>query len=76
MATAGPTEPLPYPDRDFDVVITVEALLHTRPEDLRGRLAEFVRVCRGHILHLEAPPTWQGYDASCLGCWGHDLAAA
>jgi SAM-dependent methyltransferase len=33
VATAGPTEPLPYPDRHFDVVVTVEALLHTRPED-------------------------------------------
>ena len=76
VAIAGPTEPLPYPDAHFDIVVTSEALLHTRPEDLPGRLAEFVRVCRGHILHIEAPPAWQGYSASCLGCWGHDLVAA
>jgi hypothetical protein len=76
VAVAGPTGPLPYPDAHFDVVVTSEALLHTRPEDLGGRLGEFARVCRGHILHIEAPPAWQGYSSSCLGCWGHDLVAA
>jgi len=76
VAVGGPTEPLPYPDAHFDVVYTCEALLHTRPEDLPGRLAELVRICRGHILHIEAPPTWQGYSSSCRGCWGHDLITA
>ena len=76
VAVGGPANPLPYPDAHFDVVYTSEALLHTPPDNLVGRLAELVRVCRGHILHIEAAPTWQGYSPSCHGCWGHDLAGA
>jgi len=76
VAIGGPSAPLPYPDAHFDVVYTSEALLHTRPGDLPGRLAELVRVCRGHILHIEAPPSWRGYSPSCHGCWGHDFVAA
>jgi SAM-dependent methyltransferase len=76
VATGEPTGSLPYPDGHFDIVYTSEALLHTRPEDLVGRLAELVRVCRGHVVHIEAPPTWQGYSPWCGGCWGDDLVAA
>jgi ubiquinone/menaquinone biosynthesis C-methylase UbiE len=77
VAIGGPTEPLPYPDQYFDIVYTSEALLHTRPDDLPGRLAELLRVCRGHILHIETPPSWRGgYSPWCRGCWGHDLVAA
>jgi SAM-dependent methyltransferase len=72
-----PTDPLPFADGQFDIVYTSEALLHTRPEDLRGRLAELIRVCRGHILHMESPPAWNGsYSPSCAGCWGHDFVEA
>src|SRR5829696_1121551 len=76
IAIGGPTDRLPYADGYFDVVFTSEALLHTTPADLPGRLAEFVRICRGHILHIEAPPTWRGHSPSCGGCWGHDFAGA
>jgi SAM-dependent methyltransferase len=67
---------LPWPDAHFDIVYTSEALLHTRPEDLEGRLQELRRVCRGHLLHLEPPPTWRGHSTWHDGCWGHDLVAA
>lgn len=71
-----PTGALPWPDGHFDVVFTSEALMHTRPEDLAGRLRELRRVCRGHLLHLEPPPTWLGYSPWHDGCWGHDLVGA
>jgi SAM-dependent methyltransferase len=76
LAVGGPTDPLPYEDDTFDVVFSCEALLHTRPEDFQGRLREMARVCRGHILHIESPPSWTGYSPSCSGCWGHDFVAA
>lgn len=75
IAVGGPIDRLPYADGMFDIVFSCEALLHTRPDDLSGRLIEMARICRGHILHLEAPPGWSGYSASCEGCWGHDLLA-
>jgi len=71
-----PGEPLPYADGTFDIVFSCEALLHTRPDDLGNCLRELVRVSRGHILHLESPPSWTGYSPSCNGCWGHDLVKA
>ena len=76
LVVGDPTGPLPYPDAYFDIVFTCEALLHTRPDDLRQRLAEMVRVCRGHILHMESPASWNGYSPSCDGSWGHDLVSA
>jgi SAM-dependent methyltransferase len=76
VAVGGPTDRLPYPDGAFDIVFSCEALLHTRPDDLRERLSEIVRVCRGHILHIESPPSWTGYSPSCDGCWGHDFIKA
>src|SRR5271157_214569 len=76
VVTGSPTDELPYADGSFDIVFTCEALLHTRPDDLRGRLSELLRVCRGHILHLEVPTTWTGYSPSCDGCWGHDFKKA
>jgi len=76
LAIGDPAGRLPYDDGAFDLVFTCEALLHTRPEDLEGRLSEFARICRGHVLHLESPPSWTGYSSSCNGCWGHDLPTA
>jgi SAM-dependent methyltransferase len=74
LTLGAPTAPLPYANAFFDIVITCEALLHTHPDDLLGRLQELLRVCRGHLLHLEVP--WQGYSPDHDGCWGHDLGAA
>jgi ubiquinone/menaquinone biosynthesis C-methylase UbiE len=76
VSVGGATDRLPYDDGAFDLVYTCEALLHTRPEDLAGRLAEITRVCSGHIVHIESPQTWTGYSPSCDGCWGHDFVAA
>ena len=76
IAVGLPAERLPYDNASFDIVFSCEALLHTRPDDLLPCLREIVRVCRGHILHLEAPPSWTGYSPSCNGCWGHDLVEA
>lgn len=76
VTVGSPTGALPYPDGHFDIVFTSEALLHTRPEDLKGRLAELLRVCRGHVLHLENTPSWTGYSACHNGCWGHDFVTA
>jgi SAM-dependent methyltransferase len=76
LATGAPTGLLPYADKEFDIVFTSEVLLHVRPEDLAGRLAELVRITRGHLLHLEPPPTWRGYSPWHNGCWGHDLVDA
>jgi SAM-dependent methyltransferase len=76
IAIGAPTDRLPYPDKWFDIAFSCEALLHTRPEDLRVCLSEIVRVCRGHILHIESPTSWMGYSPSCDGCWGHDFIRA
>jgi SAM-dependent methyltransferase len=76
VIAGSPTGTLPYEDKSFEIVFSCEALLHTRPDDLHHRLRELVRVCRGHILHLEVPPSWSGYSPSCHGCWGHDFMAA
>jgi SAM-dependent methyltransferase len=77
IAIGEPTGRLPYADGEFDLVLTSEALLHTRPEDLEGRLRELTRVCKGHVLHMEAPPNWiGGFSAWHDGCWGHDFVAA
>ncbi|HYP90100.1 MAG TPA: methyltransferase domain-containing protein [Polyangiaceae bacterium] len=77
VALGAPTSRLPYADRSFDLTFTSEALIHTPPEDLLGRLAELVRVTRGHILHLESHDSWNGgFSPWHDGCWGHDLVAA
>ncbi len=76
VSVGSATGPLPFDDETFDIVFTSEALLHTRPEDLAGRLAEALRVCRGHVLHLEPAREWLGYSEYCGGCWGHDYVAA
>jgi SAM-dependent methyltransferase len=70
-----PTGRLPYADGEFDVVYTSEVLIHVRPEDLAGILAELLRVCRGHILNLE-PTFGVALFFEHDGCWNHDLVAA
>lgn len=67
------TGPLPYPDRSFDIVYTAEVLVHVRPEDVEGILHELIRICKGHILHLERSPDCRVTANSHDGCWDHDL---
>ncbi len=71
-----PTGRLPFGDGQFDVVYTSEVLLHVRPEDLPGILRELTRVARGHVLHIEPPPTYPLVASDHEGCWSHDLVGA
>jgi SAM-dependent methyltransferase len=71
-----PTGPLPYPDKHFDIVYSAEVLIHVRPEHLDGILRELVRVCRGHILHLENSEHHRLISDAHDGCWMHDMVAA
>ena len=69
----GPTGRLPYDDASFDLVYSAEVLVHVRPEDLPGVLGELMRVCRGHVLHLETSPDYPVFSGVHAGCWRHDL---
>jgi SAM-dependent methyltransferase len=71
-----PTGRLPYDDGAFDIVYSAEVLVHVRPEHLEGILSEMLRVCRGHVLHLETSEHIVLYTGEHEGCWRHDLPAA
>jgi len=71
-----PVGPLPYEDSAFDIVFTAEVLVHVRPEDLDGILTELVRVCKGHVLHLETSEHHKLAATVHAGCWKHDLVGA
>src|SRR5437867_794619 len=64
---------LPYADGEFDIVFTAEVLVHVRPEDVRGVARELLRVCRGHLLHLETSAEYELCETAHDGCWQHDL---
>lgn len=68
-----PRSPLPYSDKYFDVVFTVSVLIHVKPDDVIGILTELLRVCNGHIIHIENPVTTWTYKTSDMhnGCWAH-----
>jgi SAM-dependent methyltransferase len=71
-----PTGKLPYPDRHFDIVFTSEVLVHVRPDDLPGLLAELVRIARRQVFHMEPAPATQMASEAHDGCWSHDLVRA
>lgn len=71
-----PTGRLPYPDRHFDIVFTSEVLVHVRPEDLPGLLAELVRVGRRQVFHMEPAPSTPVASEHHDGSWNHDLVRA
>jgi SAM-dependent methyltransferase len=71
-----PTGRLPFADGDFDIVYSAEVLVHVRPEHLEGILSEMMRVCRGHVLHLETSPDYPLVSGEHSGCWRHDLPAS
>lgn len=76
VAIGAPLGPLPYERGTFDIVFTSEVLVHVRPEDLGTILSELLRVCRGHILHLETAEHYEIVSGEHSGCWKHDLVAA
>jgi ubiquinone/menaquinone biosynthesis C-methylase UbiE len=68
-------ESLPWPDKSFDIVYTASVLIHIQPCDVRDVVKELIRVARGHILHIENPPTGESI-CTCAehdGCWAHPL---
>jgi SAM-dependent methyltransferase len=76
VAVGAPLGPLPYADGTFDLVFTAEVLVHVAASDLATVLREIVRVCRGHVLHLEPGPDVALVEDVHAGCWHHDLPAA
>jgi SAM-dependent methyltransferase len=76
IAVGSPRGPLPYERGAFDIVYTAEVLVHVRPEDLDTVLSELLRVCRGHVLHLETAEHYELVSGEHSGCWKHDLVAA
>lgn len=76
VVVGDPTARLPYADGVFDIVYTTEVLIHVRPEDLEGRLAEMLRVSKGVVLNLEPSPDTVVSAEAHDGCWNHDLVAA
>ena len=45
---AGSAEKLPYPDKSFDLVVSINSIHNLPPERLRTALREVERVSRGH----------------------------
>ncbi len=70
-----PTGPLPFADGSFDLVYTVEVLLHVAPSDIAGRVAEIARVARRAVIHIEPPADYTLSAEAHDGCWWHDLIA-
>ncbi|MDW8234324.1 MAG: methyltransferase domain-containing protein, partial [Roseiflexaceae bacterium] len=76
IVVGDPAGRLPYPDKYFDIVYTVEVLIHVSPEDLSSVLAELVRISRWQVLHLEPSRGVQICEDAHDGSWNHDLVAA
>lgn len=70
-----PTGRLPFDDDAFDIVYTSEVLVHVRPEDVSGILAELCRVSRSQVLHIEPSAAYRIVSDAHDGCWNHDLVA-
>jgi SAM-dependent methyltransferase len=71
-----PVTHLPYQDKSFDIVFTTEVLIHVRPDDLPAILAEFLRISKWQIYHLEPAPDFVVVPDAHDGCWNHDLVLA
>lgn len=78
LALTSPRQPLPYPDKWFDVSYTVSVLLHVPPEALEAALSELVRVTRHSILHIESNVSAEERLLTEVhdGCWSHNLSYA
>src|SRR5262245_40119749 len=76
IAVGDPVGRLPYANQHFDLVFTVEVLVHVQPEDLDTILSELLRVTRWQLLHLEPVLDYDVHRDAHGGCWTHDLRAA
>ena len=72
-----PGQPLPYPDRWFDVTYTCEVLIHVAPGDLDPVFAELLRVTDERLVLIEnVRSEGEQFDSSAHdGCWLHDYDA-
>ncbi len=75
VTLGAPTGRLPFDDEAFDIVYTSEVLVHVRPEDVPGILAELCRVSRSQVLHIEPSAAYRIVSDAHDGCWNHDLVA-
>jgi len=73
VTVGPPVGKLPYPDQHFDIVFTVEVLIHISPADLEFVLAELLRISRWQILHIEPSLFFKVVTEEHQGCWNHDL---
>jgi len=76
LTLVEPTGRLPFDNGAFDYVISCEALIHTRPEDIQGRLSEMRRIARRAVIHMEPAPGHHIFVEAHEGSWNHDLVAA
>jgi hypothetical protein len=61
---------LPYPDRAFDLVLSVDVLLHIPPADIGHVLAEHVRVSRQWLYIITVGLVYTPIKATY--CFWHD----
>lgn len=64
---------LPYADGSFDIVYTAEVLIHVCPQDISSILAEFIRVAKWQVFHLEPAKGYNLDSNAHEGCWFHDF---
>jgi SAM-dependent methyltransferase len=67
-------EALPFRDETFDLVLSVEMLMHIPPDQMQSVLTEFQRVAKGYVVHLD----WYEDFLSGFGTgwnWMHDYKA-
>ena len=76
IAVGEPVGRLPYPDKHFDIVYTVEVLIHVSPTDLSSVLSEIVRVSNWQVLHVEPSLEYYVHEDAHDGSWNHDIVAA
>ena len=60
---------LPYPDKQFDFVISFSVLLHVPPSDIEDVFAEHIRVCKKHFFIATYN---SGLDHLAPHCFEHD----
>ena len=76
LVLVEPTGRLPFADNYFDVIFTCESLVHVNPADLKGRLAELIRIARKGTFHLEPAPGYEIDEYAHSGSWNHDIVGA
>ena len=63
---------LPYKDNAFDIVLSIEVMLHVRPDDINLFIAEHVRVATRWVYIITAGIIWR---KPASHCFHHDYLA-